>query len=503
MLTRMALGATRWRIALQVGVETAILAVAGSVLGMIVGLEALAWLHDRVAAMQPAGALFPGWDRLGLDGPLLFYVIALTAAFTFGVGLLPALVTRTQLASALGGIRQRQDGRRANGLRRLLVVAEMAMAFVLVIMAGLLVRSFVTLDRVGTGYDGKNLYWVEAGSLPSDRYRSNAAERTFFTQLGARLRAIPGVAAVGESSIMLLNDNEDTAYRLAGDRDGAPPRFANINVVAPKYFRTLGVPLLRGRDFSAFDGAKAQPVAIVSRRFALHAFGTLNVVGREVGVSMSSDGTYPLRRIVGVVGDVRHGLMRQPALEIYAPLDQIAWSRGFVVRTSKALPGLAASVAAVVRSMDPMLPPPAVDSYAAIRGLDAMPVSMTAVVLATLAVIALLLALSGVYGVVAFSVARRTREFGIRLALGAQASQVLASVVAESLLLTAIAVVAGLALCVPTTRALGEFLVDTSPLDPLTICGVTVLIFACSVAASVGPARKAMSTDPVTALRYE
>jgi putative ABC transport system permease protein len=379
----------------------------------------------------------------------------------------------------------------------------MTLAFVLVTIAGLLLHSFIAMERADLGVDGTNLSWVEIGPLLGGRYAPDDAGRAFVSRFGDNLRSIPGVLSAAESASAPFGDEEYTGYRLSGEPAIVRGRFANVNVVESGYFRTLNVPVLRGRDFASADNRRGQPVAIVSRRFALRAFGSLDAVGRNVEIAMSANGSGKSRRIVGVVADIQHRFSRPPVGEVYVPLGQIVQIGGFAVRTRAPMPHLAQAVAAALHRLDVGLPPPAVRTFASLRAFDAFPSYMTAVILTTVAAVALILALSGIYGVVSTVVARRTREFGIRMALGAPPQSIALTAARETIGLAAIAIAAGFVLSAFCTKMLAGILFETSPLDAGTYIAVTALIFACSLLACIFPSLKAARSDPAQALRYE
>ena len=505
LTVRAAVGATTGRIAMQLAAETAVVAFAGAVAGVVLGWLALAWIDRAVVGSVFAmyNMMPPGWERVRIDIPILAYVVGLCAAFTLIVGTLPVFVRRRSLSAPLssGGRSDVSGGAR---LRRTIVVAEIVLAFTLLVAAGLLLRSFLSLERTSPGYAEANLYAVRVNAPPEDQYGRRAA--AFVNRLRARLDALPGVLGSAEGVAVGLGSNSNTNYSLtqtADVRTKAPSQFVEWNAVTPRFFTLLRIPLLRGRSFSERDGPKSEPVAIVSKSFALREFHTLDVVGRHVSIGESSGSGFPLRTIVGVVGDVRHSLSSRPAAEVYAPFAQIAFLSEFVVRTRPGLGNVAQSVARAVSEADPLLPPPQVVSFASLRGFDSAPTQISALILGVLAAVALVLALAGIYGVLSYSVERRTHEFGIRMAIGARSRNVVVSVLREALLAVAIGIALGIALTALISKALDPYLYETSAWDPASFVIAAVLLVACALLAGLIPARRATRIEPATALRYE
>ena len=504
LTVRAAVGATTGRIAMQFAAETAVVAFAGAAAGVVLGWLALAWIDRAVVGSVFAmyNMMPPGWERVRIDIPVLAYVVGLCAAFTLVVGTLPVFVRRRSLSAPLssGGRSDVSGGAR---LRRTIVVAEIVLAFTLLVAAGLLLRSFLSLERTSPGYAEANLYAVRVNAPPEDQYGRRAA--AFVNRLRARLDALPGVLGSAEGVAVGLGSNSNTNYSLtqtADVRTKAPSQFVEWNAVTPRFFTLLRIPLLRGRSFTERDGPKSEPVAIVSKSFALREFHTLDVVGRHVSIGESSGSGFPLRTIVGVVGDVRHSLSSRAA-EVYAPFAQIAFLSEFVVRTRPGLGNVAQSVARAVPQANPLLPPPQVVSFASLRGFDSAPTQISALILGVLAAVALVLALAGTYGVLSYSVERRTHDFGIRMAIGARSRNVVVSVLREALLAVAIGIALGIALTALISKALDPYLYETSAWDPASFVIAAVLLVACALLAGLIPARRATRIEPATALRYE
>jgi predicted permease len=496
---RTALGATRKRIALQLIAETGIATVAG--LAAAIGISALL-LHSVDGFFAAAGQAFgmnmlvPGWNRVRLDVPVLFYGAFVTLLFTIVTAALPAYAFRQNRETL---------NRPRNALRYALAVSETVLAFAVLSIAGLLVHGYAQLERTPAGFYEANTYLVEVDLPASRRYEGNAALERFYGRATEEFRALPGIADAAEALIAGLGSTSSTNYSLqhsVGDR--GPNDDVEFNSVTPQFFKTLGIALLAGRTFEKSDTASAQPVAIVSRSFALQHFGNITgALGHFVSVGQSSNGGFPLRRIVGVAADVRHSLSAAPSPEVYAPFSQVTYPGFFVVRTHGGDPSLQTDIDAAIARIDPLLPPPQITSFALLHSLDDLMTRIATVVFLALAAGALILALAGIYGVVAYNVERRTHEFGIRMSLGARASRIALDVVREALVLAAIGVAAGTVLAALAARAMGQLLYQTSPLDAGTYLAAAVLLLAAVSISALVPAMRAMRVQPAAALRYE
>lgn len=494
---RESLGATRARIVTQIGTETAILTAISLVLGLLLGSLALGAI-DRfiLPSIYPSSAvLLPGWNHAKIDAAVAAYIVLLAALFTLAVSIAPALMRRMSV---------RRAGRRT---RTALVIAEIVLATALLAISGLWLRSSVALMHTPSGFTEANVYAVQTGGLPPDRYGSTQDSAAFAQRVVAQLQTLPDVRGAAAVTVAGLGTRSDTNYSLTQTADKAAPGVAKDvewNSVSPGFFKMLEIPLLAGRPFTSADTVHSLPVAVVSRRFAEREFGSAAAaVGRYVSIGQSTGGGFPLRRIVGVVGNVRHSLADQPAAEVYVPMNQVTFLQQFVVRTRPHDQAVSREIQSVIASIDPRLPPPTVISFETLRALDAAPTRTAATVFMLLAVVALVLAFAGIYGVVAFAVSRRTHEFGIRMAVGATRARITASVVLVTLTEAAIGVAGGLGLAGIAGNALGDNLYQTAAFDPVTLAASALILLAASALAALIPALRVTGMNPAAALHVE
>lgn len=497
---RAALGASRAQIAGQLLGESLVLALAGGGLGVVIA----SWGVDGLLALAPAE--LPRAQEIGLNSVVLAFTFALSALTGLGFGLAPALqCARVNLADALkDGARSGGDRAQRHRLRGALVVGEIALALMLLVSAGLLMRSFTRLQAVDPGFDPTGVHTLTLGL--STKQRFDAAQRAAFAERAwERFRELPGVTAVGATHILPLSGNEQ-AYSFVLDGRPAPAPgeepAAQYFVVSPGYFEAMGTSVVRGRAFTANDRLGAPRVAIVSQSFAARHFPHEDPIGRRVNVQNGPD---TWREIVGVVRDVKLGQLDEPAQpQIYEPVAQIGpRSLSFVVRTQHADAGLPAALRRVVRALDPEQP---VSRLQTLGELVASSTARHRFVLTLFAVfsgLALLLAAIGTYGVMAYSVAQRRAEFGLRIALGAQARDVLRLVLARGAALVAGGLALGLLAALAATRLLDSLLFGTSPHDPLTFAGIAALLGTIALLACLVPALRAVRVDPMITLRDE
>ncbi len=519
---RLALGAGRRRLLRQLLTESLLLAIAGGAAGLLVA----AWGVRLLAALRPALAGAAGGPgALGtslldvasarLDSPVLLYSVALSVLTGLVCGTVPALLsTRPDLTGSLkegsaaavvgaGGHR----GARRLGTRDFLVAGEIALALVLLLGAGLMLKSFVRLRALDPGFrpDGVLTFRLDP---PEPRYtRQNAA--AFKERLLERLAALPGVEAASVDICPPLSGpcNRTVVTRLGGGPPLAPGEGPEIGVhsIAEDHFRALGIPILAGRAFTAADRVGAPLVAIVNQAAARRLWPRGEAVGRQIQVGIGMFGENDMAEVVAVVGDVKYGPPEQAAgPDIYVSYRQYTAPRGTVmVRTAGDPSALAAAVRNEVRAVDPELPVYDLKTMAERAG-DAMARSRyAALLLAAFAVLALVLAGIGVYGVMSYAVAQRRREMGLRMALGARPADVVALVVRRGALLAALGLAAGLLVGSAATRALEGMLFGVAATDPAVFAGIAALLAAIALLATYLPARRARRVDPMTALKTE
>jgi predicted permease len=494
---RASLGAGRARLLQQTLVESTLLSVAGGVLGLLLAYQGIGVLSAFIARFTPRAV------SVDIDGAVLAFTLAVSLLTGVLVGILPAFSTKPSLASALraGSHATVERGRlRARGL---LIAGQVAIAVVLLVGAGLMLRSLVRLQQVNPGFRTEHI--VLSRLSPNwSRYQNREDANRFFDALLARVRAIPGVESAAAASGRPL--------------DGQPPftngfRIENVEIqegeLAPQiatrvattdYFSTMGIPVIQGRDFTELDRDEAPDVAVINRSLASQFWKDADPVGRRVSLD---DGENWIT-VVGVVGDVREqALDSEPLSAIYLPQSQSFWAGTLVVRTPFDAKGVAQQVKESVHAIDPQQPVDRFETIEETRRVSLASPRLTAVLLSVFAGLALVIAATGVAGVIAYAVSQRTQEIGIRMALGARRSQVLAMVLRQGFGIVLAGLAVGLAGAVAASRFLSRFLFDTSPVDPLTFVAVLLVLLAAALVACFVPARRAASIDPTKALRSE
>jgi putative ABC transport system permease protein len=497
MAVRSSLGAGRGVLLRQLLVESSLLALAGGTAGFFVAT----WAVGLLLAWTPRTLLRV--TEVPLDARVLLYALALSVVtgFIFGAG--PAFAaTRNSLSEAL-----REGGRsltRSARLRQGLLITQVAMTVLLLCGAGLLLRSFAALNGVRTGVDAPDVLTMQV-SLPAARYNRN--QQVAFAQ-GAieRLRGLPGVEAAGAArSIPVMGPTAGTGVHIQGTQDVAMNErpMARVRSATPGYFATLGIPVVRGRDFNDGDlKENAEPVFIVNDAFARTHLAGRDPLETTIKVFMSSDNPYA--RIIGVVADVNEGSIRNAAAPtVFYNLRQLTYSGITLFVRGREPSSLMKTAAQAIRDLDPNLPVTQVRTLQQAFGLSIARERLNAIVSGAFALTAMLLASLGLYGLLAFLVAERTREIGIRIALGAKASSVLRMVMHHGLRLVLCGAVLGLATALAVSRWIRSLLFGITPYDPLTFAAVIALLVAVSALAAFVPARRATKVDPAITLRQE
>lgn len=497
MSVRASLGASRGRIVGQLFVESGLLASLGAAGGML-----LAWIG--IAGLRRlAGGHAPLIDRAVLDGRVLLFDVAVTAATSVLFGLVPAVhaarpdLTRALKESSAGG------GRSGWGATRVFIVAQLALAVVLMVGSGLLIRSFATLRSVEPGFRPEGLLTLQLELPMVTKYPSQEERGAFFRELRTRLGALPGVESVGNALAVPMGERgQSSTFWITGrpepDSDDRPA--ADVHAVSPEYLGTMGIPVLRGRGIEAEDSGDAPTVLLVSKALADRLFPGDEPVGAEVEVDGMRRG-----RVVGVVGDVRtHGLASPPRPAIYYAADQIAYNFMTVVLRTRGEPrALLPAVRAQLRTMDPELPLHNVRTVEELLGRDTGREAFTARLLTAFALLALLIAAVGTYGVMATAVARRRREIGIRLALGAEPSDAFRMITAEGALLVGSGLGLGLIVAVALSGTVRSMLFEVGAVDPWAYVGTAGVLAAAGLGTVALVAARAARTDPVEPLRTE
>ena len=497
---RAAIGAGRGRLVRQLLTESLLLSILGGAVGVILA----SWLLRLFVAMAPAG--FPRVSSIAIDTGILTFtlVVAMATGLIFGVA--PARRGfRTDPNDSLRdtGARGATSGNR--GASRLLVVAEIAVALMLVIGAGLMVKSLLKLQSERTGFRADGLLTFEL-NLPAARYQPPAMAAFYQRALG-EIRAIPGVQSAGAINYLpLANFGFNGNFAIEGQppfpRDAAP--VVEYRAVTPGYFGTMGIPVVRGQDFTDQDNAAGRPVVIINQTMAERYWPNGNPIGSRVQLTFDSSAVW--REVVGVVGDVRSWRVNtRPVPESYVPHTQAPTAgMGLVVRLdgmnpAQVLPALRQRIAAIDSALPLVRVRPMTDIVTASTGETRLSSVLTSV----FALVAALLASLGIYSLIAYSVAQRSREIGIRVALGADRSSVVRMVVGEGLTLAAIGLVVGVAGAFLLTRTLRTLLYEVSPTDPSVLAMTCAGLLGVAALASVVPAIRALRVDPAIALRAE
>jgi putative ABC transport system permease protein len=494
---RTAIGASRARLVRQLLTESVVLALAGGVLGVLLSI---AGIKGLMSIIPPD---FYRSDTVALNGRALLFTIVISVGSGILFGLASAFAATGQLGQALReGGRSSSMGLRRNRLGSSFVVAEMALALVLLICAGLLIKGAIRYQTVDLGFDPRNLLTLRV-SLPETQYTDSMTSAAFHEEFLRRLRGIPGVQAVGNTTSLPMDGGSGTYYWIDGEPkpEEGKALVSQYRGTSPGYFATMRIPLVRGRDFTERDRIDAPLVVLVNEAFVRrHWKGVASsAVGRRIVVSDMP------REIVGIVKDARDfGPDDDTPTMFYIPsLQRGHRNLSYALRSSREPGGLAGAVRSELAAMDASLPAYSVRTMREIireeqRGDLIMPKLLTA-----FGAIALFLAVIGVYGVMAYTVNQRTQEVGIRMALGAQRQDILRMVVRQGLTLAGLGLGIGLLLSFGATRGLSSFLLGVSAFDPTVFVGVTAALCATALAASWGPARRATKVDPLVALRYD
>lgn len=500
---RAALGASATRLLRQLLTESLVLAALGGALGLLISYVGL----GSILSLIPAN--LPRVEGIHLDGGVLAFTTAISLLSGVLFGLAPALQRlRHDLNETL------QEGGRSLGVslsrgrtRTLLVVGEIALSLILLAGAGLLLKSFLQLEKVDAGVNPDRVVTMQL-TLPQLKYRTGPELISFYDQLLPRVAQVSGVTSVGLGMSLPPNLLEVTdSFTVEGSvpATGIAAPQADLVFVSADYFRTLGVPLLRGRYFLPTDRADAQPVCIINQTLARRYWPDEDPVGKRIKTGGLERPKNPWLEVVGVVGDMKFTSLETPAdSTLYQPYQQAAWSAMYlVVRATQDPLNLVASVRAAVWSLDKDLP------VARVRTMDQLISESVAQprfrtwLIGLFGCAALLLAAVGVYGVVSYSVTERTREIGVRLALGASAGDVLRLIIGQGLRLAGLGVAVGIVGAFWLTRLLANLLFAVKPHDPLTFTGAAALLSVVVLAACYLPARRATRVDPQVALRYE
>jgi predicted permease len=515
---RLALGASRGRLIRQLLTESVLLSLLGGAGGLLLAI----WLVDAMRTYSPPGNFFPVAFDFSLDKSVLGFTLLLSVLTGLIFGIAPALqASKPDLVSALKDETAMLPGSHGSvarrfSLRNLLVVAQVALSLVLLISAGLFLRSLQQAQRIDPGFNPEHVLTMPL-NINLLRYTKTQGQE-FYRQVLERVAALPGVQAATltrtpplsgasrQSSVMIAgHDGPDRANNSETSGGGSEEIRNNVTLassVALNYFQTLSIPLLRGRDFDAHDAAGAPGVVIINETFAKRYFPNQDPLGQHVSLNGVQG---PWLEVVGLARDGKYiTLGETPAPFLYQPLAQRHESgMTLLVRTSGDPASYATAVRREVQAIERNLPLTNARTMPELLSASLFPARMGAVLLGGFGLLALLLAAVGLYGVMSYSVSRRTREIGIRMALGAQRADVLRLVLRESMTLVAAGMLLGLFAAFAATRLLAGFLYGVSPTDPAAFIGIAVLLAIVALVASLVPARRAAQVDPMVAFRYE
>jgi putative ABC transport system permease protein len=505
---RSALGASRAQIIGQLLTESILLGLAGGLAGLFVCYASF----NSILSLVPT--TLPHLGAIQLDGRVLTFSLLLGVLTGLFFGVTPALqASSVDLNSGLKeGASGAGFGRRRGRLRSALVVSEVGISLILLVGASLMFRSLAGLMRTNPGFDTHNVLTFDVGSLRSGAYDSREAAVAFYNNLTAKVSELPGMRQVGYVSTLPLDPQApDTLLSVEdGQKFVGKIYDAGVRFVSPDYFRSLGVPLIRGREISALDSGDSERVVVINHAMAHEIWGDDDPIGQHIwyGKPAGPGGMEAAaRRIVGIVGNVNEASLARPAEPItYIPYTQVKGTPDqatFIMRTSQGSNTLTPALRDIVRKLDPNLPLSSIKTMDELvaGSLDAR--RFPTILLSLFGAMALVIAAVGVYGVISYSVAQRTHEIGIRVALGASRGQILRMVLTQGLRLAICGVVIGLIASHWLSRLLGDFLYGVTPSDTMTLFPVTVALLAVAFAACWIPARRAMRVDPLVALRYE
>ena len=501
MAVRSALGAGRWRLMRQLLVESTLISLAGGAAGILLAF----WSVRALMALAPAGKV-PRMEMIRIDGWVLAFTFGLSVITGVVFGLVPAFrATRHGARESLGQAARGVIGGRER-IRSALTVSEMALALILLMGAGLMLESFLRLRAVNPGFSPHSVMTLTV-DLPDSEYHTANQMQAFHTRMLGELSRLPGVLAAGAVNWIPLGETlAEGTFQVEGSK--RPPGFmVDKPCVIPGYFKAMGMPVLRGRDFTESDSATTPGVVIVSQTVARTLWPGQDPIGKRISMEDEPKPEDWLT-VVGVVGDVKQqGLAKGSEPAIYQPYLQVSQPfflnhMTFVVRTALGPGSVASGMRAVLRNVDKNQP-------ISIRSMDSLIATTTAEpqfqarLLATFAVVALALTIVGIYGVLAYSVAQRTREIGVRMALGAQSRDVMQMLLRKALVLMSMGIILGGAGAFALTRVLTKFLFEVKPTDVPTFAAVALTLVLSALAACYVPARRAMKVDPMVALRYE
>ncbi len=502
---RAALGATRLRLVRQSLVESMLLGLLGGGLGILLAFLCLEAQIIRIPS--EFARMIPGWGKIAINGPVLLFTSVVSLGTGLIFGLLPALgASRPNVNDTLKDAAPSAGvGRRRGLLRNALIVSEVGVSLALLVTAGLMMKSFTRLERVSPGFNPDRVLTMFI-ALPEAKYTSDQQTASFYEQLLERVRSLPGVQDAAVANLIPLGGmNETWSIRIEGRPEPKPGQEsdANYRAVSNSYFRTMQIPVLRGRQFSNEDSAKGPRVVTVNEAFAARYWPGEDALGKRMRLTGPPEKA-SWRTVVAVVGNIRNQLDLPARPEMYFPLrQQMEYIVALAVRTSSDARGMAESVRSQVAALDRDLPVFDIMTMDDWRSVSVITQKIGGTLMAAFAGFALVLAAMGLFGVIAYAVSERTHEIGIRVALGAGRGEVFRLVVGQGMLLALIGLLVGLPLALGMGRAVARLLHGVAPNDLATFAGVAAILAGVALAACYIPARRAMRVDPMVALRYE
>lgn len=497
---RIATGATTARVVRQLLTESIVVALAGAGIGIAIAATGSKLLADYAARLTPLA------EGIHLDGSVLLFGLGSSLFSGVLFAALPAYIaSRTRLTSLSEGGERSVGSQSGTRVRNVLVTAQVALSFVLLMCAGLMMRSLYNLLSVDPGFQSAHVLSMQM-SLNWTRYKKDADRSNFFHQVLSRTEAVPGVEAASLSWMAPLNTNMtplNGPVRIDGrtQRTGDPAPTTDYETTSPDYFRVLKIPVLSGRTFTDADTATAPHVVVINARMARHFWPNQNPIGHRLGAGSDQQWW----TVVGVVGDVhQYGLDKEPDDTVYLPLDQnLIMNAHLLLRTRGNPLRLANQVAAIIHQIDPQQPVTEIRTLDQMRNTQLGTPRVIATLLGLFAAVALFITVVGVSGTLALAVARRSKEIGIRIALGATRGNILRQVLTQGLVPVLVGLGLGSCASLFATRAMARMIFGLRPDDPVTFLGIAALFFAVALISCTIPARRAMSIDPMKTLRSD
>ena len=501
---RLALGATRWQIIKQLLTESVVLAFIGGALGILIAVWGVELLKSSLPDDAPL--MMPGFDKLGVNWAVLGYMTLISVLTGILFGLAPGWqASRTELGEILNSASKAIGGSRRKHLRESLVVVEVALSLVLLIGAGLMMRSFLNVLRADPGFNPQGVVTMSL-TLPSTKYKDTKSRAAFFQELSERVGRLPGMEAAGVVNYLPLGQSNSTSPILIEGQPEPVPGSENdgrYRVVSTDYFRAMQIGLLDGRNFTEHDTPDSTPVIIINEFLAKRFWPEGKPVGKRIRFT-GPIGENPWMEVVGVVSNVRHEMNLPITPDYFLPLAQDPWSTmSLVARTSLDPSSQISMIRDEIKSIDPDQPVADVRTMVEVRNRSIMHYRFSSGILGIFGFFALLLAASGIYGVMNYAVSQRTQEIGVRMALGANGNDVLSLVMKQGIWMVGIGIVLGLIGAFVLTGAMTKVLYDVGATDWPTFLGVTFVLALVALLACFIPARRATKVDPMVSLRYE